>query len=170
MSRVSALPRDYGRLEVGTRWLGNKLTLGGAMRYFGKSIRATAEERYIDGTTGGNTSNVRQLGKRSIKQTETLARQPLIFDFYAAYEPKKTLFPRRSQNLFDRRYIDPLDAGNDAATQRYYSSFDPKDKDEEVTCNDDNTLCNGKYGGTSKSVLTNFARGRTFLMTMSYKF
>lgn len=52
MSRVSALPRDYGRLEVGTRWLGNKLTLGGAMRYFGKSIRATAEERYIDGTTG----------------------------------------------------------------------------------------------------------------------
>ncbi|HFA7547906.1 TPA: TonB-dependent receptor [Neisseria gonorrhoeae] len=171
LSRVSALPRDYGRLEVGTRWLGNKLTLGGAMRYFGKSIRATAEERYIDGTNGGNTSNVRQLGKRSIKQTETLARQPLIFDFYAAYEPKKNLiFRAEVKNLFDRRYIDPLDAGNDAATQRYYSSFDPKDKDEDVTCNADKTLCNGKYGGTSKSVLTNFARGRTFLMTMSYKF
>ncbi|ENY1222624.1 TonB-dependent receptor, partial [Neisseria gonorrhoeae] len=107
----------------------------------------------------------------SIKQTETLARQPLIFDFYAAYEPKKNLiFRAEVKNLFDRRYIDPLDAGNDAATQRYYSSFDPKDKDEDVTCNADKTLCNGKYGGTSKSVLTNFARGRTFLMTMSYKF
>ena len=41
--------------------------------------------------------------------------------------------------------------------------------DEEVEC-DANGLCNGKYGGTTRSVLNNYARGRTLLFTISYKF
>lgn len=173
LSKVSALPRDYGRFEFGTRWLDDKLTIGSTMRYFGKSVRANTEERYIDGTNAGNTRSYHETGKRIIKQTETIRRQPLIFDFYASYAPKKNLvFRAEVQNAFNRRYIDPLDAGNDAATQRYFSVFDPKkfDDDEDVECNEDRTVCNGKYGGTSHSVLTNYARGRTLLFTVSYKF
>lgn len=50
LSRVSMLPKDYGRLELGTRWFDQKLTLGMAARYYGKSKRATIEEEYINGS------------------------------------------------------------------------------------------------------------------------
>lgn len=50
LSRVSMLPKDYGRLELGTRWFDQKLTLGLAARYYGKSKRATIEEEYINGS------------------------------------------------------------------------------------------------------------------------
>ena len=51
----------------------------------------------------------------------------MIFDFYANYEPKKNLILRFDiQNAFNKRYIDPLDAANDAATQRYFSVFEEK--------------------------------------------
>ena len=96
----------------------------------------------------------------------------VFFDFYANYEPKKNLILRFDiQNAFNKRYIDPLDAANDAATQRYFSVFERKGglDDEEVEC-DANGLCNGKYGGTTRSVLNNYARGRTLLFTISYKF
>ena len=171
-SKISRLPRDYGRFELGSRWLGNKLTIGGIMRYYGKSTRATTEEEFVDGTTGANTYSSHQMGRRVIKKTESINRQPMIFDFYANYEPKKNLILRFDiQNAFNKRYIDPLDAANDAATQRYFSVFERKGglDDEEVEC-DANGLCNGKYGGTTRSVLNNYARGRTLLFTISYKF
>ena len=142
------------------------------MRYYGKSTRATTEEEFVDGTTGANTYSSHQMGRRTIKKTESINRQPLIFDFYANYEPKKNLILRFDiQNAFNKRYIDPLDAANDAATQRYFSVFERKGglDDEEVEC-DANGLCNGKYGGTTRSVLNNYARGRTLLFTISYKF
>lgn len=172
LSKISMLPRDYGRWEIGSRWFDNKLTVGSAVRYYGKSKRATTEEEYIDGTTVGNTADSHDAGKRIIKKTETLKKQPLILDFYIAYEPIKDLVIRMDvQNLLNKRYVDPLDAGNDAATQRYFSLFDRQGgtDDEEVQC-DANGLCNGQYGGHTHSVLTNYARGRTFVLTASYKF
>ena len=172
LSKISRLPRDYGRFELGSRWLGNKLTIGGIMRYYGKSTRATTEEEFVDGTTGANTYSSHQMGRRVIKKTESINRQPMIFDFYANYEPKKNLILRFDiQNAFNKRYVDPLDAANDAATQRYFSVFERKGglDDEEVEC-DANGLCNGKYSGTTRSVLNNYARGRTLLFTISYKF
>ena len=115
LSKISRLPRDYGRFELGSRWLGNKLTIGGIMRYYGKSTRATTEEEFVDGTTGANTYSSHQMGRRAIKKTESINRQPLIFDFYANYEPKKNLILRFDiQNAFNKRYIDLLDATNDA--------------------------------------------------------
>ena len=100
LSKISRLPRDYGRFELGSRWLSNKLTIGGIMRYYGKSTRATTEEEFVDGTTGANTYSSHQMGRRAIKKTESINRQPLIFDFYANYEPKKTLsFVRHSKCL-----------------------------------------------------------------------
>ena len=68
LSKISRLPRDYGRFELGSRWLGNKLTVGGIMRYYGKSTRATTEEEFVDGTTGANTYSSHQMGRRVIKK------------------------------------------------------------------------------------------------------
>ncbi len=65
------------------------------------------------------------------------------------------------QNLLDKRYVDPLDAGNDAASQRYYSSLNDSICSKNNTCED---------GGKDKSVLYNFARGRTYILSLNYKF
>ncbi|QPQ80252.1 TonB-dependent receptor domain-containing protein [Aggregatibacter actinomycetemcomitans] len=172
LTKISMLPRDYGRLEIGSRWFDRKLTIGSAVRYYGKSKRATTEERYIDGTKPGNTADPHNIGKRVIKETETIDKQPLVVDFYVAYEPVENLVIRADiQNAFDKRYIDPLDAANDAATQRYFSTFENLNSygDDIVQC-DSNGLCNGRYGGKTNSILNNYARGRTFVLSVSYKF
>ncbi|BAS47862.1 heme utilization protein [Aggregatibacter actinomycetemcomitans NUM4039] len=96
----------------------------------------------------------------------------MVVDFYVAYEPIENLVIRADiQNAFDKRYIDPLDAANDAATQRYFSTFENLNSygDDIVQC-DSNGLCNGRYGGKTNSILNNYARGRTFVLSVSYKF
>ena len=65
------------------------------------------------------------------------------------------------QNLLDKRYVDPLDSGNDAASQRYYSSLN------DSICSKNDTCDNGIK---DKSVLYNFARGRTYIFSLNYKF
>ncbi|HHF3498563.1 TPA: TonB-dependent receptor [Haemophilus influenzae] len=162
LSRVSMLPKDYGRLELGTRWFDQKLTLGLAARYYGKSKRATIEEEYINGSR--YKKNV--LGERTyyaVKKTEEIKKQPIILDLHVSYEPIKDLIIKAEvQNLLDKRYVDPLDAGNDAASQRYYSSLN------DSICSKQNDICEG--GGKDKTVLYNFARGRTYILSLNYKF
>lgn len=161
LSRVSMLPKDYGRLELGTRWFDQKLTLGLAARYYGKSKRATIEEEYINGshyeqkTSGSRTYY-------AVKKTEEIKKQPIILDLHVSYEPIKDLIIKAEvQNLLDKRYVDPLDAGNDAASQRYYSSLNDSICSKNNACED---------GGKDKSVLYNFARGRTYILSLNYKF
>ncbi|HHF4163196.1 TPA: TonB-dependent receptor [Haemophilus influenzae] len=162
LSRVSMLPKDYGRLELGTRWFDQKLTLGMAARYYGKSKRATIEEEYINGSR--YEKNV--LGERTyyaVKKTEEIKKQPIILDLHVSYEPIKDLIIKAEvQNLLDKRYVDPLDAGNDAASQRYYSSLN------DSICSKKDDICEG--GGKDKTVLYNFARGRTYILSLNYKF
>lgn len=162
LSRVSMLPKDYGRLELGTRWFDQKLTLGMAARYYGKSKRATIEEEYINGSR--YEKNTR--GDRiyyAIKKTEEIKKQPIILDLHVSYEPIKDLIIKAEvQNLLDKRYVDPLDAGNDAASQRYYSSLN-----DSLACKINESTCND---GSDKSVLYNFARGRTYILSLNYKF
>lgn len=162
LSRVSMLPKDYGRLELGTRWFDQKLTLGLAARYYGKSKRATIEEEYINGSR--YEKNV--LGERTyyaVKKTEEIKKQPIILDLHVSYEPIKDLIIKAEvQNLLDKRYVDPLDAGNDAASQRYYSSLN------DSICSKKDDICEG--GGKDKTVLYNFARGRTYILSLNYKF
>ncbi len=162
LSRVSMLPKDYGRLELGTRWFDQKLTLGIAARYYGKSKRATIEEEYINGSHfEKNTSGERTY--YAVKKTEEIKKQPIILDLHVSYEPIKDLIIKAEvQNLLDKRYVDPLDAGNDAASQRYYSSLN------DSICNKKADSCEG--GGKDKSVLYNFARGRTYILSLNYKF
>lgn len=162
LSRVSMLPKDYGRLELGTRWFDQKLTLGLAARYYGKSKRATIEEEYINGSRYENYT----VGDRTyyaVKKTEEIKKQPIILDLHVSYEPIKDLIIKAEvQNLLDKRYVDPLDAGNDAASQRYYSSLN------DSICSKGNTTC--EDGGKDKTVLYNFARGRTYILSLNYKF
>lgn len=161
LSRVSMLPKDYGRLELGTRWFDKKLTLGMAARYYGKSKRATIEEEYINGSHFEKNA----LGQRTyyaVKKTEEIKKQPIILDLHVSYEPIKDLIIKAEvQNLLDKRYVDPLDAGNDAASQRYYSSLNDSICSKSQDCED---------GGKDKSVLYNFARGRTYILSLNYKF
>lgn len=162
LSRVSMLPKDYGRLELGTRWFDQKLTLGMAARYYGKSKRATIEEEYINGSHyEQNTSGSRT--HYAVKKTEDIKKQPIILDLHVSYEPIKDLIIKAEiQNLLDKRYVDPLDAGNDAASQRYYSSLN-----NSIECAENPSACNG---GSDKTVLYNFARGRTYILSLNYKF
>lgn len=161
LSRVSMLPKDYGRLELGTRWFDKKLTLGMAARYYGKSKRATIEEEYINGSHFEKNAR----GNRNyyaIKKTEEIKKQPIILDLHVSYEPIKDLIIKAEvQNLLDKRYVDPLDAGNDAASQRYYSSLNGSICSKNDACED---------GVKDKSVLYNFARGRTYILSLNYKF
>lgn len=162
LSRITMLPKDYGRLELGTRWFDQKLTLGIAARYYGKSKRATTQEEYINGSRyEENTTNDRIY--YAIKKTEDIKKQPIILDLHVSYEPIKDLIIKAEvQNLLDKRYVDPLDAGNDAASQRYYSSLN------DSICSKGNTTC--EDGGKDKTVLYNFARGRTYILSLNYKF
>ncbi|HHF3518623.1 TPA: TonB-dependent receptor [Haemophilus influenzae] len=162
LSRITMLPKDYGRLELGTRWFDQKLTLGIAARYYGKSKRATTQEECINGSRyEENTAGDRIY--YAIKKTEDIKKQPIILDLHVSYEPIKDLIIKAEvQNLLDKRYVDPLDAGNDAASQRYYSSLNTS-----IECAKDPSACNG---GSDKSVLYNFARGRTFILSFNYKF
>ena len=162
LSRITMLPKDYGRLELGTRWFDQKLTLGIAARYYGKSKRATTQEEYINGSRyEENTAGDRIY--YAIKKTEDIKKQPIILDLHVSYEPIKDLIIKAEvQNLLDKRYVDPLDAGNDAASQRYYSSLNTS-----IECAKAPSACNG---GSDKSVLYNFARGRTFILSFNYKF
>lgn len=161
LSRITMLPKDYGRLELGTRWFDQKLTLGIAARYYGKSKRATTQEEYINGSRyEKNTTNDRIY--YAIKKTEDIKKQPIILDLHVSYEPIKDLIIKAEvQNLLDKRYVDPLDAGNDAASQRYYSSLNTS-----IECAKDPSAC----GGSDKTVLYNFARGRTYILSLNYKF
>ncbi|EGT76589.1 TonB-dependent receptor domain-containing protein [Haemophilus haemolyticus] len=161
LSRITMLPKDYGRLELGTRWFDQKLTLGMAARYYGKSKRATIEEEYINGSryeqyTAGDRTYY------AVKKTEEIKKQPIILDLHVSYEPIKDLIIKAEvQNLLDKRYVDPLDAGNDAASQRYYSSLNNSICSKSKDCED---------GGKDKTVLYNFARGRTYILSLNYKF
>lgn len=161
LSRVSMLPKDYGRLELGTRWFDQKLTLGMAARYYGKSKRATIEEEYINGSRYEKYT----VGERTyyaVKKTEEIKKQPIILDLHVSYEPIKDLIIKAEvQNLLDKRYVDPLDAGNDSASQRYYSSLN------DSICSKNPDSCDG---GSDKTVLYNFARGRTYILSLNYKF
>lgn len=164
LSRISMLPKDYGRLELGTRWFDQKLTLGIAARYYGKSKRASIKDECVKGVPCKiqGTGEEAEVVHNAIKKTEDIKKQPIILDLHVSYEPIKDLIIKAEvQNLLDKRYVDPLDAGNDAASQRYYSSLN------DSICSKNPDSCEG---GSDKTVLYNFARGRTYILSLNYKF
>lgn len=101
---IYELPKHYGTLDIGTRWLDNKLTLGSIIKYSGKAKRQSPK--------GINTSE----GKRY--KAETLPSSPAIVDLYAIYEFNKHFMLKASvQNALNALYIDPLNTQNTNRSQ-----------------------------------------------------
>ena len=143
ISRVSELPKDYGFLDTGFRFFGEKLILGNKIKYYGPSKKAVYKDEENLPITPEHTRK-----QKFIRYTETIEKQPLIYDMYVSYEPIKNLTIKAEvQNVFDKKYIDPLDSNNDAASQRTYS------------------MVNGE-----RTFLNNFARGRTAVLSLSYRY
>lgn len=101
---IYELPKHYGTLDIGTRWLDKKLTLGTIIKYSGKAKRQSPK--------GINTSE----GKRY--EAETLPSRPAIVDLYAIYEFNKHFMLKASvQNALNALYIDPLNSQNSTRSQ-----------------------------------------------------
>jgi probable tonB-dependent receptor HI_1217 len=143
ITRVSELPKDYGFLDTGFRFFGEKLILGNKIKYYGPSKKAVYKDEENLPIMPEHTRK-----QKFIRYTETIEKQPLIYDMYVSYEPIKNLTIKAEvQNVFDKKYIDPLDSNNDAASQRTYS------------------MVNGE-----RTFLNNFARGRTAVLSLSYRY
>ena len=143
ITRVSELPKDYGFLDTGFRFFGEKLILGNKIKYYGPSKKAVYKDEENLPIMPEHTRK-----QKFIRYTETIEKQPLIYDMYVSYEPIKNLTIKAEvQNVFDKKYIDPLDSNNDAASQRTYS------------------MVNGE-----RTFLNIFARGRTAVLSLSYRY
>lgn len=89
-------------------------------------------------------------GWMRISGTEEVKAQPMIFDFYAIFQPTENLTIKGEiQNAFDKKYINPLDANNDSASQ---SQFIMGEDLGQMT------------------TLNNYSRGRTFVLNVNYRF
>ncbi|HDR1931808.1 TPA: TonB-dependent receptor, partial [Pasteurella multocida] len=143
-SKISVLPESYGSLEIGTRFFDGKLDMSTTAKYYGKSKRVLEQPLAIK--SGDEKDTV----KEQIRVTQDIPKQPIIFDLQISYEPIKNLVLKAEvQNVFDKRYINPLDANNDSASQSVFN-IDLSDK--------------------TINVLNNFARGRTYVFTLSYQY
>ncbi|HHE3492204.1 TPA: TonB-dependent receptor [Pasteurella multocida] len=143
-SKISVLPESYGSLEIGTRFFEGKLDMSATAKYYGKSKRVLKQPLAIK--SGDEKDTV----KEQIRVTEDIPKQPIIVDLQISYEPIKNLVLKAEvQNVFDKRYINPLDANNDSASQSVFN-IDLSDK--------------------TINVLNNFARGRTYVFTLSYQY
>ncbi|WP_332908254.1 TonB-dependent receptor domain-containing protein [Histophilus somni] len=154
LSKISSLPKDYGSLDLGTRLFDGKLTLGGTAKYYGKSKRARLDKAdgdvILPGTFTSRKTGETFLTYVRISGTEEIKAQPIIFDFYAIYQPTENLTIKGEiQNAFDKKYINPLDANNDSANQMTYAM--------------------GVGDGYQKA-LNNYSKGRTFVLNVNYKF
>lgn len=152
-SKIALLPKDYGSLELGTRLFNQKLTIGGIMKYYGKSKRTSGKNEDIyypyNKTVNWDSSNPKH--GMGFRKQETIERQPLIYDLYVSYEPIENLVIKAEiQNVFDKKYIDPLDSNNDSASQTYFAI--------------------SSTGAGEYSVLNNYARGRTGVLSFTYKY
>ncbi|OOS02049.1 hypothetical protein B0186_01435 [Canicola haemoglobinophilus] len=170
LTKVTILPNSYGSLELGTRFFDNKLTIGAIAKYYGKSKRTKFDP--IEICKGGRVyfdkdanrkvcpnSKTKDLSERigGIAEYEEIGSQLFVYDLYVTYEPTENLMLKLYvDNITDVRYANPLDANNDAASQ--YARLTHATKN-----------ANGDYFYT-KAFQNNFARGRTFKFSLSYKF
>ena len=117
--------------------------MGNKIKYYGPSKKAVYKDEENLPIMPEHTRK-----QKFIRYTETIEKQPLIYDMYVSYEPIKNLTIKAEvQNVFDKKYIDPLDSNHDAASQRTYS------------------MVNGE-----RTFLNNFARGRTAVLSLSYRY
>ena len=111
LSKISRLPRDYGRFELGSHgwainWPSAALCAITA-KVHGRRLRKNLLTVQPVPTPTLHTKWAEGRSKKQKASTDSR----WFFDFYANYEPKKNLILRFDiQNAFNKRYIDPLDA------------------------------------------------------------
>ncbi len=140
-SEITKLPEDYATIDIGTRLMDEKITLGVLAKYIGKAKRVAIDtaEREKEPT---NEDMFPQYKK------EKLPKIPTIYDFYASYKPKENLtFKFEVQNVFDKNYMDALNSFNNSTTQKTWDAD-----------------YNNVY------LFSNSSRGRTFIGSFEYKF
>ncbi|OPA71444.1 hypothetical protein BB381_02815 [Campylobacter pinnipediorum subsp. caledonicus] len=152
LTKITILPKDYATLDIGTRFGNKKFTLGSTIKYYGKSriTSNTVETLYCDGTVmkKGDTTQNPICG--NVKKEQEINRQPFIFDLYTIANISNNLTIKfEIKNLFDKKYINPLDSNNDSAGQFIFDLG---------------------VGDTYQFANNNFARGRTAMMSINYKY
>lgn len=101
---IYELPKHYGTVDLGTRWLNKKLTIGSLIKYSKKAKRINPK-----GINAGTNDKI---------STQTLPQNPMIVDLYTYYEVNKHFtFKASVQNLFNSLYIDPLNSQNATRSQ-----------------------------------------------------
>ncbi|MEM9633780.1 MAG: TonB-dependent receptor [Pseudomonadota bacterium] len=95
---IGTIPKVVATLDFGTRWLDEKLTIGGLLRYTGKSKQYRASELNFEGNPADLNIVVVNGGHIDIPAYT-------LFDVYANYEPNKNLkFFASVGNVFDLQY------------------------------------------------------------------
>lgn len=156
LTKLTMLPKDYASIELGGRFFKRKLTIGGIAKYYGPSKISKAYDAVpMDCSGAPARPNVDGTGYiinhlcGFTKKTGTLKSQPVIVDLYATYQPHENLSVKLEvQNVFNKGYINPLDAGNDSANQFLFQSG----------------------AGDFAHVGDNYARGRTAILSIDYRY
>ncbi|CAI2399067.1 TonB-dependent receptor [Serratia proteamaculans] len=100
---ISELPELYFTLDTGVRLLDEKLTLGGLVKYTGKTVRLSPDS---------NVDENEQLMK------EPAPHIPTVIDLYSTYQFNRNLLLKFSvQNLMDKDYSDALNKMNAMPSQ-----------------------------------------------------
>lgn len=140
-TEITELPKDYATIDIGTRLYDKKLTIGMLAKYTGSAKRVTVDN-YNRSDPNDPNDWYPEL------KTEKLPDIPTIYDFYVIFQPKDSLtFKFEIQNLFDKNYMDALNAFNGTTNQHTY----------DINEND-------------IYLFDNQARGRTVLASFEYKF
>ncbi|MSN96850.1 TonB-dependent receptor [Campylobacter sp. FMV-PI01] len=140
-TEITELPKDYARIDVGTRLFDEKLTIGMIAKYTGDAYRVT-----IGTDNRVPTNDPNDLYPELLK--EKLPNIPTIYDFYMILKPNENLTLKfEIQNLFDKNYMDALNAFNGTENQHTYD-----------------------INGNDIYLFDNQARGRTVLGSFEYKF
>lgn len=139
-SEITQLPKDYATIELGTRLFAEKLTIGTIAKYTGKAKRIRPDDGRVD------SDNPNDYFPEFI--TEELPKIPTIYDAYATYKPKDNLtFKFEVQNVFDKNYMDALNAFNSTGNQYQLNA-----------------------NGNDIFLFNNSSRGRTFVVGFNYKY
>lgn len=140
-TEITELPKTYATIDVGTRLYNEKLTVGMLAKYTGSASRVT-----VDAYNRIDTNNPDDWYPELKK--EKLPDIPMIYDFYVILKPKDNLhFKFEIQNIFDKNYMDALNAFNGTTNQKTYD-----------------------LNGNDIYLFDNQARGRTVLASFEYRF
>ncbi|EKF1363500.1 TonB-dependent receptor [Campylobacter coli] len=138
-SKIMELPKDYANVELGFR-LNDKISFGGIAKYTGKAKRVNPN------TDDWNKDPNNPYYPKPT--TQDLPKIPIIIDLYWNIEWFKNLTMRAEvQNLFDKNYMDTLNAYNSLDNQLQYNG-----------------------AGDPIYLFSNSARGRTFIVSFEYKY